>query len=176
MRLFVAAELPRQVRTEVGRWQRRSLAGHPEVRICDNLHVTLSFLGDTPTDRVPQILAALGTLEMSPLCVALGGPFFLPKRGLKTVVALPVVDPSEALVRLQSVISEVLIELGVLSPVSRAFLPHLTVARFRRRGPAFSLQNVNVKRFGLPSVILYSSVLEKGGAVHTPLATFPVIY
>ena len=173
-RLFVAAELPAPVRAALRRWQLLSFAAHAELRSSDNLHVTLTFLGDTPADRLPQIVAALNAVEIPPLLVELGEPLFLPRRGLKTVVALQVVDPSEALVRLQSVISEVLIELGVASPASRAFLAHLTVARFRRPAAPFSLQNVNVEPFGLPSVILYSSVLEKGGAVHTPLATFPV--
>ena len=173
-RLFVAAELPAEVRAEVRRWQRLSFAAHPELRSSGDPHVTLSFLGDTRTDRLPQILRALSALPIPPLPVSLGEPFFLPRRGLKTVVALQVVDPSGALVRLQSVISEVLIDLGAVTPASRAFLAHLTVARFRRPGSAFSLQNVNLEGFCLPSVILYSSVLEKGGAVHTPLATFPV--
>ena len=173
-RLFVAAELPAEVRAEVRRWQRLSFAAHPELRSSDDPHVTLSFLGDTPADRLPQIVAALNAVEIPPLLVELGEPLFLPRRGLKTVVALQVVDLSETLVRLQSVINEVLIELGVACPASRAFLTHLTVARFRRPAAPFSLQNVIVEPFGLPSVILYSSVLEKGGAVHTPLATFPV--
>jgi 2'-5' RNA ligase len=172
--LFVAAELPAEVRAEVRRWQRLSFATHAEVRGSDELHVTLSFLGDTRTDRLPQILAVLSALEIPPLPVRLGEPLFLPRRGPKRIVALQVIDPSDALVRLQGVICEVLIELGALSPSSRAFLPHLTVARFRRPATAFPLQNVNLGGFCLPSVILYSSVLEKGGAVHTPLATFPV--
>jgi RNA 2',3'-cyclic 3'-phosphodiesterase len=172
-RLFVAAPLPEFVSAEVRRWQRSSFSQHPELRTSASLHVTLSFLGDTPGDRVPQIIEALGEVEIPPLAAALGEPLFLPRHGRKTVVALTVVDPSEALVRLQAGISAVLVDLGVLSPSQRAFLVHLTVARFRRPGRPFSLQNVNVEEFGLPSVILYSSVLEKGGAVHTPLATFP---
>lgn len=174
LRLFVAAELPAHVRAEVKRWQRVSFSRHDDLRSSANLHVTLSFLGDTPAASVERIKSTLAAIRMPALPVALGEPFFLPRRGRKSVVALRVLDPSGALVRLQHMTGEALIDVGVLKRERRDYLAHLTVARFRRPGQAFALQNVNVEGFGLPSVILYSSVPEKGGAVHTPLATFPV--
>ena len=82
-------------------------------------------------------------------------------------------DPGGALAATQRSVSDALYHLGVYAPEKRPWLAHLTVARFRRPGQPFSLQNVNIAPFGLPSVILYASVLERGGAVHTPLATFP---
>jgi len=173
LRLFVAADLPPDVLAAVGEWRRRCLAPREELRLAGGLHLTLCFLGDTSSLQVPAIVAALGALAVPALRLALGDVLFLPEKGRKRVVALRLEDPSEGLVRLQREMSEALRRLRLYRPERRPFLPHLTVARFRRPGQAFPLQNVNVQGFGLPAVILYSSVLEKGGAIHTPLAAFP---
>src|SRR5665648_105329 len=62
---------------------------------------------------------------------------------------------------------------GLFEPRGRPWLPHLTVARFRRSCQPFPLQNVNIPQFCVVRVVLYSSLLERAGAVHTPLAVFP---
>ena len=62
---------------------------------------------------------------------------------------------------------------GLYEPEKRPWLPHVTVARFRRPGHPFSLQNVNIGAFGVVRMVLYSSDLKPGGAVHSPLADFP---
>ncbi|HUK78489.1 MAG TPA: RNA 2',3'-cyclic phosphodiesterase [Thermoleophilia bacterium] len=172
-RLFVACDLPAEAATAVARWQAAELAPHEELRVVSTLHVTLCFLGAVPERRVDDVAAALGELRLTPLPTALGEPLFLPQRGLSRVVAIHLDDPDGALAATQRSVSDALYHLGVYAPEKRPWLAHLTVARFRRPGQPFSLQNVTIAPFGLPSVILYASVLERGGAVHTPLATFP---
>ena len=137
------------------------------------LHLTLCFLGDVAERRLDDLTAALGGLELSALPTAFAEPLFLPQRGAKRVVALRLDDPGGALSRTQRTVSDALAGLGLYTPERRPFLPHLTVARYRRPGHPFPLQNVNIGAFGLPSVILYASLLERAGAVHTPLASFP---
>ena len=172
-RLFVACDLPTDVAAAVGRWQQAELAGRDELRVASSLHVTLCFLGDFAERRVAQIAAALGGLALPALPTAIGEPLFLPRRGARRVVALPLDDPAGALVATQRSVSDALYRLGVYTPQKQPWLAHVTVARFRRPGHPFPLQNVTIDAFGLPSVILYASLLKRGGAVHTPLATFP---
>ena len=172
-RLFVACDLPPEVASAVGRWQSAELGPHDELRLARSLHVTLCFLGDVGEGLIDDIAAALGTLELPALPTALGEPLFLPQGGAKRVVALPLDDPTGALAATQRVVSACLTRRRLYAPGQRPWLAHLTVARFRRPGHPFSLQNVTISGFGLPSVILYASLLERGGAVHTPLATFP---
>ena len=172
-RLFIACDLPKEIEEAVVAWQIEAFAGRPELRRTLSLHVTLCFLGKVARAYVPAISEALAALDIAPLPVNVTGAVFLPESGRKRVVALRLEDPSEALVRLQAEVSETLSAMHIYKPEKRPYLPHLTVARFRRPGEVFPLQNVNVPSFGLPSVVLYTSVLEKGGAVHTPLATFP---
>ncbi len=172
-RLFVACDLPADVAAAIRRWQRAELAYHDELRVSASLHVTLCFLGNVAERRVDEIGAALGALALPALPTALGEPFFLPRHGAKRVVALPLDDPAGALCDTQRSVSDALYRLGVYPPEKRPWVAHLTVARYRRPGHPFPLQNVTNEAFGLPSVILYASLLERGGAVHTPLATFP---
>jgi 2'-5' RNA ligase len=172
-RLFVACDLPAAVAAALGRWQAAELAGHDELRLVPTLHVTLCFLGNVAEGRVAEVVAALGTLALPALPTALGEPLFLPERGAKRVVALPLDDPSGALAATQRAVADALSRRQLYAPEQRSWLAHLTVARYRRPGHPFPLQNVTIEAFGLPSVILYASLLERGGAVHTPLATFP---
>ena len=172
-RLFVACDLPSRVSAAVGRWQDTELAPHNDLRVLRTLHLTLCFLGDVAERRLDELTAALGELELPALPTAFAEPLFLPQRGAKQVVALRLDDPDAALAHTQRSVADALARLDLYAPERRPFLPHLTVARYRRPGHPFSLQNVNIGAFGLPSVILYASLLERAGAVHTPLASFP---
>ncbi len=89
------------------------------------------------------------------------------------MVALELDDPKRALRRLQGEVAEGLAAEGLYEPEKRPWLPHVTVARFRSSGHPFSLQNVNIPRFGVVRMVLYSSHLERAGAVHAPIADFP---
>ena len=172
-RLFVACDLPNEVAAAVGRWQDRELRSHDDLRLVRTLHLTLCFLGNVAADRLDEVTAALGALKLPALPTAFTEPLFLPERGAKRVLALRLDDPDGALAKTQQAVSDALARLGVYTPERRPWLPHLTVARYRRPGHPFSLQNVTIGAFGLPSVILYASLLERAGAVHTPLASFP---
>ncbi len=147
LRLFVAAELPSAVAAEIAAWQAEHLAPRREVRVTKSLHLTLCFLGAVPRDAVADIGAALREVRFSAAPLRPAEVIFLPDRGLRRVVALRFEDATGALGNLQSEVSASLAALGVYEPERRPYLPHLTVARFRRQGHPFSLQNVNVTRF-----------------------------
>jgi 2'-5' RNA ligase len=173
LRLFVAQELPPETLLAIGRWQQKTLAPHPGLRPNHALHLTLAFLGETSRDSVDALVAALGGVDYAPCLLEAGEVVFLPHRGPKRVVALALTDVDGALARLQSGVSAALAATGLYHPPGRPWLPHVTVARFRHPGHPFSLQNVNIPRFCSVRTVLYSSLLERTGAVHTPLAHFP---
>ena len=173
-RLFVACDLP----GDVGRGG-RPLAGRRAARpraTCASLHtlhLTLCFLGAVADSRARRHQRGARRARAAGLADGLRGAAVpagarrqargraasrRPPRSARR-------DPAGGLRRLA--------RLGVYTPERRPWLPHLTVARYRRPGHPFSLQNVNIGAFGLPSVILYASLLERAGAVHTPLASFP---
>lgn len=178
LRLFVALDLPPQAKAAIESWQGLVFADLPEMRVNRSLHLTLCFVGQLPSDSIPTLENALRSILLEPFLVALGEPLFLPQRGSKRVVALPLVDSPdaagglEALLRLQASVSRALAATGLYRPEGRPYLPHLTVARYRRPGRAFFLQNVTAPGLFPSPMVLYTSDLARGGAVHTPLATF----
>ena len=173
LRLFVAGDLPDEMRRAVEAWQCRALEGHEGLRLNHALHITLAFLGTVAAARVPELTEALSQVRVRPCEVAVTEPVFLPVRGPKRVVALQLVDHGGELTRLQADVAAALAGAGLFEARGRPWMPHLTVARFRRPGQPFSLQNVNIPESCVVRVVLYSSLLERAGAVHTPLAVFP---
>ncbi len=91
-RLFVALDLPDDALAAVRAWQELVFADLPDLRINHALHLTLCFLGDTPSRVVPQLSEALAGVPFRRCSLAFGEPIFLPERGKKNVVALPLVD------------------------------------------------------------------------------------
>jgi 2'-5' RNA ligase len=173
LRLFVACDLPPDVERAVAGWQRRELARHDDLRVMRSLHLTLAFLGDVDAGRVPDLERVLAGISWRPAHCRFGDPLFLPAHGKRRVVALQLDDASGTLPRLQREVAAGLAAAGLYEPEERPWLPHVTVARFRRPGHPFSLQNVNIGAFGVVRMVLYSSDLEPGGAVHSPLADYP---
>jgi len=172
-RLFVACDLPREVVRTLSVWQLQELEAREDVRVAGSLHLTLAFLGDVRKAKVPRVVEALSTVPFAPFALRLGQPVFLPQHGARKTIALSVDDPEGGLARLQAGVSAALAEAELFKPGRRPWLPHVTVARFRRSGQPFSLQNVTIPPFGVVRMVLYSSLLERVGAVHTPVDTFP---
>jgi len=173
LRLFVAGDLPGETWRAVEAWQRRALDGREGLRLNHALHITLAFLGTVAASRLPELTAALSEVRVPRCQVAVEEPLFLPIHGAKRVVALKLASRDGELARLHADVSAALAAGGLLEAGGRPWRPHLTVARFRRPGHPFSLQNVNIPEFCVVRAVLYSSLLERAGAVHTPLAVFP---
>ena len=129
LRLFLALRLPETVLDDVEAWQRKQLAG---VRVVprEHLHITLAFLGHRPADELESIVGALraaakgaGEIRLTPARY----------RETRSVGMLVLTDESDCAGRLAADVQERLERLGVYRSEGRAWLPHLTVARFRQR-------------------------------------------
>jgi 2'-5' RNA ligase len=173
LRLFVACDLPGDVADAVTHWQEHELRRHDDLRLAPTLHLTLAFLGEVAAARVPVLQRVLGAIAWAPAVCTFREPLFLPSHGKRRVVALELDDPAGALRRLREEVARGLAAEGLYEPEKRPWLPHVTVARYRRPGQPFSLQNVNIPAFGVVRMVLYSSHLERAGAVHAPIADFP---
>jgi RNA 2',3'-cyclic 3'-phosphodiesterase len=178
LRLFVALDLPDEALTALNGWQELVFGDLPELRINRALHLTLCFLGGRPASAVPALQEALAGVPFASFLMSFGEPIFLPKGGRKNVVALPLIDaPSapgglRAVQALQAAVSSALAATGHYEPERRPYLPHVTVARFRRPGHPFPLHIVTLPELCPSPLVLYTSDLDRAGAVHTPLARF----
>jgi RNA 2',3'-cyclic 3'-phosphodiesterase len=154
----------------------RSLA--PDARWVDlaGLHLTLSFLGDTEAERVPQLTAVLAAVALRhpPTDLQFGGAGTFGSRAPRVLWA-GVTGDVAALVATQVDLAAALEPLGYV-PEARAFTPHLTLARSREpRGEpglataAAALASADFGPTRAAALVLYRS--ER--SVYTPIATFP---
>ena len=130
MRLFIALDLPVDVRTALAAWVER--AAPPEVRRVpvDNLHVTLAFLGARSGEEAAAAGALLPELARPPAPLCTAGALWLPPRrpGVLTVA----LESDEALAALQAELVAGLASAIGFEPERRRFRPHVTVGRVAR--------------------------------------------
>ena len=102
----------------------------------DTLHVTLRFLGDTPPDRVPGVIAAVreGVGERASFDIRLGGAGTFPPEGRKIrALWLGILEGAADLGSIVGDLAPALARAGFPED-ARPFRPHLTVARTDRTG------------------------------------------
>jgi len=186
LRLFVAVELPGEVREALSRLQ-HDLQRHGLERLRwvrpEGIHLTLKFLGETPADRVPAIEEALaGAVEdVAHHKLALGelGTF---GGNRPRVVWVDLSGDLDAIRGLQERNERALNGLGY-EREARGWSPHLTLARLRPeivRDVATTLLaalqavRVPVGAISVREVVLMRSTLRPSGAVYERIAAFPL--
>ncbi|HVF78520.1 MAG TPA: RNA 2',3'-cyclic phosphodiesterase [Solirubrobacteraceae bacterium] len=171
MRLFVALDLPVPTRAALATWA--DATAPPELRRvrADNLHVTLSFLGERSVAEAVTVGPLLKPRRLGPLHTA-GALWLPPRRPGVLAVAL---RKQPALTALQRDLTAALEDAIGLAPDRHRFRPHVTLARVPRGTrvdrelraldpppPLFSFQ--------APSLTLYHSWQGPDGLRYDPVA------
>ncbi|HEY2317714.1 MAG TPA: RNA 2',3'-cyclic phosphodiesterase [Solirubrobacteraceae bacterium] len=177
-RLFVALDLPADVRSALFGWARAQVGGMARIRLVEpaSLHVTLCFLGSRPVDEVDGIAAACAVVSGLPAAtLALGPALWLPPRRPR-VLTVELADEQGRLAAAQAVLARALVDTGVYEPEKRPFLAHVTVARVQREGRPHrgQLPAPDPLRFPATTVTLYRSHTGSGPARYEPLAHVPL--
>jgi 2'-5' RNA ligase len=174
LRLFVALELPTDVRAALVGWREPVLRDRPGLRALapESLHVTLCFLGWRPAQEVQQIgeACAAAVAGAVPVSLSLQRALWLPARR-PAVLAVALADPQGALEAVQARCSGALQAGGWYAPEARPFLAHVTVARVTKgaRVRADELPAPEPVCFAGSRVTLFRSRLGPGGARYEPL-------
>jgi 2'-5' RNA ligase len=187
IRAFIAVPLPHPLLDRLSALQRQLESQIPSRSVrwvrAEGIHLTLKFLGDTPTEKLPDIKRALTAVARhAPACtftVGELGCFPNPRR--PRVVWVGVQEPAGRLAALQDAIEEVMAPLGY-PPEGRGFTPHLTLGRVRpgaRRSDVARVGEV-VTGTTVESLVemsgdhfaLIRSVLKPTGAEYTTLEKF----
>lgn len=183
MRLFVALDLPDQVRhaiTElIAKLQPKSRAARwikPE-----NLHITLKFIGHVPNEKLSPIQAALSPIHTSePVELYFRGVGFFPKEHRPRAFWCGIAS-SPNLAELAANIDRALVPLGI-DAETRPFTPHLTLARFKSdegiREVVQAATDMKSTDFGAATETnfhLYESLLKSTGAQYNRVASFPFV-
>lgn len=181
MRLFVAIELPLEVRRAVEDLLEGLRRLVPDIRWgrAEGMHVTLKFLGEVDEARLETLSPAIERAA-----AASTGGFEIEIRGLGTfggrhnpnVVWLGIIEPTGALRSLQAAV-EAACESAGFAKEQRAYSPHLTLARPKARsrtlaGALEAHAGVRVAGFRVDACRLFQSLLRPDGAIHTPLRTY----
>lgn len=174
VRLFVALELPDEVRDLLVSWRDEAVGQMGGLRLleAEQLHVTLCFLGWQPADATEAIAAACrAAASPRALSVRVADAVWLPPRRPR-VLAVRLDDPDGGLVRLQSELSDRLRDGRWYAPERRPYMPHVTVARTRRGAAVrpIALPAPPSLSFTARQITLFRSQLGASGARYAPLA------
>ncbi len=183
MRIFVALEIPEEVRRAIAALVSRvekTCRGARWVRP-ESIHVTLKFIGEAPAEQVERIRESLaGVQSTATVEINFRGTGFFPN-AKRPRVFWAGIEASGNLAELAAEIERRLEELGIPGE-SRPFKPHLTLARFNSPEGISRLVTAvtaeGVPEFGGGSwreFHLYQSQLRPGGAVYTKLASFEFV-
>lgn len=176
IRLFVALELPVEIRERLLAWRSEAVRELSGLRLLDpeQLHVTLCFLGWQDSAAAQDIAAASQASASTATApkLALGRPVWLPPRRSR-VLAVELDDPEDGLARLQSALSARLAAGGWYVPERRPYRGHVTVARVRpsASGRPSPLAGPPGLSFTASLLTLFRSVLSPAGARYEALAT-----
>lgn len=176
MRLFVAIDLPDEVRQSVADICR----GLPGVRWLppDQLHLTLRFIGEADDAVNATIHRGLAAIDFPPLPLSLQGVGCFPSLQRPRVLWVGV-RGGESLPQLQQRVEAAVVAAGVPAE-KRPFSPHITLARLREHREAdvapFLTRNASFHNepFTVDAFHLYSSVLTAKGAIHRREASYPL--
>ncbi|MEN0086812.1 MAG: RNA 2',3'-cyclic phosphodiesterase [Pseudomonadota bacterium] len=163
-RLFTALSIPEDIRLRLSLLQ----GGLPGARWIDpeNFHITLSFIGSVDGRKADDVAEVLAQIVGEPLQLRVDALGCFGSSKPRAVYAH--LEPNDNLKHLQASVERGLRRVGV-SPDSRAFVPHITLARLKNIAPEPVAKwlgqcgHVAGRRFELETFGLYSSKGSRGG-------------
>jgi RNA 2',3'-cyclic 3'-phosphodiesterase len=197
MRLFVALDLREHVQRSLGDLIAKLRPLSPDARWVrpEGMHVTLKFIGHAvetgDTEKLDAVLAALEAVRSDrPVEMNFRGVGFFPNAQRPQVVWCGV-RASENLAPLAADIDRALEPLGI-SREDRAFVPHLTLARFKPARPGKHSRSNRTNGGALQSAAaemaerdfgsaretefhLFESITKPGGSEYLKLETYSFV-
>lgn len=175
-RLFVAIDLPETIRQQLASLQ-TNIAGARWVKPAQ-MHLTMRFIGEVDEAAAQAVSAALASVHSTGFAVRLSGVGCFPPRRAPRVLWVGI-EKNPSLHQLYEAIELTLRQTG-LAPETRPFAAHITLARlkdapiepvqrFIEANSAFAAEAFPVREFRL-----YSSTLERQGAIYKVVAVYPL--
>ena len=174
MRLFIAIELPDDVKRLLSSMRCNVPSAH--WLSFEQLHLTLSFLGEVDNATMQQLTGELAAIQAPVFEFRFSGTGCFPNRKRPRVIWVGL-EPEPLLDNLASAVRNTVLLCGIPQE-DRTFSAHITLARLKfpasREVAAFLdqpqkqvLPTVTVREF-----VLFQSSLTPQGAIHTPLKSF----
>jgi 2'-5' RNA ligase len=183
MRLFVALEIPPEVRDGLAALIREFRALAPRLKWvrAENLHLTLKFIGETERARLDAICAALAEVRSTHVLeLGVHGLGFFPD-DQRSRVLWAGLRPPEHVAQLAAAIEAALAAVG-FPREQRPFAPHLTLARLEDAQLPLPLREAirqeGSRAFGAwhaTEFQLIESRRKPAGAEYTTVQSFPFV-
>jgi 2'-5' RNA ligase len=178
MRLFIALELPDEVRSELAAVQGRLPGDGVRWAAPASMHLTLQFLGEAAEALVAPLVVALAAAPRVDLRLRLAGLGAFPDQWRPRVIWAGVGGEMARLTELQAAVVAATAPLG-FAVEARPWSPHITLGRARQGAAPAALRALGeaLDRAAHPPPLeweagrptLYASRLGPGGAVYTAL-------
>jgi 2'-5' RNA ligase len=177
MRLFIGIPLSDGVAGEISRLIAILQPYAPDLRFAgpDSWHITLQFLGNSTPEQLDSLKSRLNQVRSAPVPIALGKFGLFDRAG----IFFADVTLTTALMELQEQIVIATISCGFAAE-SRAFHPHVTLAREKGRGGTLRKLRAHLKfdlqfsRLVAQEFLLYESHLGSAGSCYKVLGRFPL--
>jgi 2'-5' RNA ligase len=174
-RLFVAIRPPEHVRDLLI----DAMDDSPALRWVgdEQLHLTLRFIGEVERPLANDVADALDRLRLPRFQLRVKGVGRFEQRNGGALWAG--VEPKEPVAALAAKVERAMQQAGV-EPERRAFMPHITLARWNRRNAeaveAFLRRNSDLRSdaFEVDRFILFESRLSRHGAHYEEVASYPL--
>ena len=178
MRVFIAVDLPIEIRNALAEIQRELRPITHTVRWVapESIHITLKFIGEAPETRLDEIHGALTGLTWKPFTVTVHRVGFFPGNRSPRVFWAGMEAPT-----MQGLAEEIDARMERLGfeKEKRAFRPHITLARAKDTRMDSSLvagagkfEEHEFGSFAVDRVFLFKSTLKSGGAVYDKLKEY----
>ncbi len=177
-RLFVAAEIPRKIVEEIIN-RRDGVFGNSKIKWepKEKLHLTLKFLGETDTAKIPGIKTAIekaiSGVDEVPTAFTRFGVFY---RNGQPKILWAGFEATEELLNLHFKIEKELENLG-FERERRKYKPHLTLSRLKGYEDINKIRELGKlefekKDFNIDKIILFKSELKPTGSVYYKIESF----
>lgn len=177
LRLFLAIDVPNSVREKITEAQRfyKTLNLDAAWVKPANMHLTVKFLGDTPSDLIPAIKDRMAEIASStpPFAITFSKMGVFPNVSHPRVLWIGLEDPENRLDSLNIRVEKAMASLG-FPPDKQKPVHHLTLGRIRsgknKEGLKKALQSaprIETDPFKISSVQLIKSELTPKGSIYT---------
>ena len=172
LRLFVGIDLPPELKLRLS----VMMGGLPGAKWVDsgNLHLTLRFIGEVERPVANDVAASLTRIRFPPFDLRINGIGRFDRRSGGALWAG--VEPRKPVAELAAKVDRACVEAG-LEPERRAFHPHITLARYNRRGAAAAAEferrfsGLSSDPFQVANFVLFESRLSRHGAHYEPITS-----
>ncbi|MBC8214684.1 MAG: RNA 2',3'-cyclic phosphodiesterase [Candidatus Marinimicrobia bacterium] len=182
-RLFIGIEVSPKVNSLISSLKNTIISERNDIRWVhqDNLHITISFLGNVQEENIPKLINLLtDVIQFKSYKMSIEQTGIFPNEKRLRILWIGINKGKNEIINLQYKIDKSVVEYKQSQRLDN-FKPHITVGRVKRNADLSKIQVKNFLNtlyepieFNVNSVVLFESKLHPEGAKYTILKEFPL--